>query len=108
MSEIVVDTVPDRAYDIPMKQRTPRYNGNRLAVLLDAQGRRQDWLAERSGISRSLLSRLITGSRTVDKATAERIANALQVPLFLAFDIPTGNDLLPEEAFSLSKEASAA
>ena len=77
-----------------MTQRPPRYNGSRLADLLAAQGRRQDWLAHQAGVSRSLVSRLISGQRTVDEATARRIAAALQVPLFLAFDLPIGDETL--------------
>ena len=79
-----------------MEQQTPRYTGERLGALLASQGRRQDWLAERAGISRTLLSRLISGKRTVDEVTAQRIADALQVPLFLAFDSPKGRIFIPE------------
>lgn len=95
MSASLLDRIPGRVYSAPMIERTPRYHGQKIAPLLAAQGRRKDWLAERAGISPAQLSRLIGGTRTVDERTAQRIAEALQVPLFLAFDLPIGSDDVP-------------
>jgi len=63
-----------------------------LRSLLAAQGRRKDWLALQAGVHPSLISHLIAGRRTASQAVAERMAAALQVPLFVAFDRSTGAD----------------
>lgn len=91
-----------------MKQSTPRYNGSRLGALLAAQGRRQDWLAKQVGVSQALVSRLISEQRTVDEGTARRICGALQVPIFLAFDIPVGSEQSPKGNDVVDSEGEAA
>jgi transcriptional regulator with XRE-family HTH domain len=74
------------------------YRARGLPELLQQQGRKQRWLAEQSKLSESHLSRVITGERLVDKATAERVAGVLNVPLFLIFEF-TGRseNLSPSE-----------
>lgn len=64
--------------------------GEELRSLLLAQGRRKDWLAAQAGIHPSFLSHLIAGRRTASEDVAERLATALQVPLFIAFDRSNG------------------
>ncbi len=80
-----------------MKERPRRLKASRLGDVLEAQGRRQDWLAREVGVSRAQICRLIGGTRTTDEETARRIASALGVPLFLAFDFPVGNKSIPIE-----------
>ena len=63
--------------------------GETLASLLVAQGRRRDWLAAQAGIHPSFVTHLIAGRRTASRDVAERLAAALQVPLFVAFDRST-------------------
>lgn len=70
-----------------------RYTAPKVRILLEAQGRRQDWLAEKVGISPSLLNRAMSGTRTIDRDTAERIADALEVPFFVLFDFPKGESI---------------
>jgi transcriptional regulator with XRE-family HTH domain len=95
MSAILLDRIPERVYDVPMKQQISRYSGDRIKPILAAQGRRQDWLAAQVGVSQTLISRLLSGKRTVDVDTAKRIANVLQVPFFVAFEFPNGSEMLP-------------
>ena len=60
--------------------------GSELRSVLEAQGRRKDWLAAQAGIHPSLLSHAMAGRRSVTEDVAERMAAALQVPFFLLFD----------------------
>ena len=57
-----------------------------LRSLLAMQGRRKDWLAAQAGVSPSLLSHALAGRRSVSGSVAERMAAALQVPVFLVFE----------------------
>ena len=63
-----------------------RFPGLRFRVI-DEQGRKRRWLAERVGVSEAYLSLIIAGSRTVDRALGERIGALLGVPFFLLFEI---------------------
>ena len=62
-----------------------RYDSSRLFAMMDAQGRRDGWLAEQVGVSKSLVSRIRSGERFADERFAERAARVLQVPLRLLF-----------------------
>jgi transcriptional regulator with XRE-family HTH domain len=77
---------------------SPRFNGRKLAAVIREQGRRQDWLAARAGISEALLSRLLRGERNVSEDVARRLAYALDVPFFVAFDLSVESESLSHEA----------
>lgn len=77
-----------------MKNMT-RISGTKIGDVLTAQGRRQDWLAERVGVSPAAVNRWVKGSRTVDIETARRIAEILDVPLFLVTNEPIGTHKEP-------------
>jgi len=62
-----------------------RYRATHLGDVLESQGRKQRWLAERIGVSGGYVSLIVAGERTVDRATGERIAALLDVPFFLLF-----------------------
>lgn len=70
-----------------------RYVATHLGDVLEAQGRKQRWLAERVGVSGAYISLVIAGERTVDRETGERIAELLDVPLFLLFSLGTPSTL---------------
>jgi transcriptional regulator with XRE-family HTH domain len=55
--------------------------------VLDEQGRKRRWLAERIGVSESLISKLLAGKHTIDQEQGERIASALGVPFFVLFEL---------------------
>lgn len=59
----------------------PRYRATNLAVVIDAQGRRRDWLAGQLGVSASLMTLVIQGKRTVSAEHARATAKALDAPL---------------------------
>ena len=78
-------------------QRTERFTGEKLGAVLDAQGRRRDWLAGRVGVSKSFVTHIIAGRRTVSRDVAERIAAELQVPFFMVFEFSAENETTPDE-----------
>lgn len=81
-----------------MRNTTHRYAGTKIKVVLDEQGRRQDWLADQVGVAPATVNRWIKGSRTVDVRNAQKIAAVLGVPLFLLFDVPIGTQHDPVNA----------
>ena len=62
-----------------------RYKATHLGAVLECQGRKQRWLAERIGVSGGYVSLIIAGERTVDRKQGEQIAELLDVPFFLLF-----------------------
>lgn len=70
----------------------PRFGATNLQAVLDQQGRKQRWLAERAGISESLISKLLLDKHTVDRDQADRIAQALGVPFSLLFVLRDRSD----------------
>jgi transcriptional regulator with XRE-family HTH domain len=69
-----------------------RYVATNLADVIEAQGRRRNWLAERVGVSEALLYKIVSGTKTADRALGERIADALGVPFGVLFEIRERND----------------
>lgn len=59
------------------------YSGARIKQILEHQGRRQEWLAERTGRSKFDVSRFLSGARRMPDEFAERSAELLDVPLEL-------------------------
>jgi hypothetical protein len=68
---------------------TERYRATELGQVIDAQGRKRRWVADRVGISESYLSRIIAGEKTIDRARGERIGSLLGVPFFVLFEVAT-------------------
>ena len=58
-----------------------------LGDVLECQGRKQRWLADRIGVTGGYVSLIIAGERTVDRAQGEQIAALLDVPFFLLFTL---------------------
>jgi transcriptional regulator with XRE-family HTH domain len=76
-----------------------RYLATNLGATLDHQGRTGRWLANRLGVSESLISKVLKGERTIDGGFAEKIAFVIDVPLFLLFELHERSDLQsPTEA----------
>ncbi len=73
-----------------------RYLATHLGDVLQSQGRKQRWLAERLGVSGGYVSLIIAGERTVDRETGERIAALLDVPFFLLFALGTQSTSLSQ------------
>lgn len=65
----------------------PRYTATNLSDTLDAKGLKQSWIARQVGISKSLMSKIAAGDRTVDAETGTRIAELVGVPFFLVFEL---------------------
>jgi transcriptional regulator with XRE-family HTH domain len=68
-----------------------RYVSTNLAAVLEAQGRMRRWLAERVGVSESLISKVLARTKTVDQALGERIADVLGVPFSVLFEFHERN-----------------
>jgi hypothetical protein len=66
-----------------------------LAAVLAAQGRKQSWLAERLGVSSSLLCLIIGGAKTVGRDRGQQIADALGVPFGLLFKLRSRSRIVP-------------
>jgi transcriptional regulator with XRE-family HTH domain len=63
--------------------------GERIAMVIQAQGRRKTWVAREMGISPSYLTRLLTGERPWLPHLQEAAARVLGIPrevLFLVSD----------------------
>ena len=71
-----------------------RYLATNLGHVLESQGRKQCWLAERVGVSGAYVSLIVGGERTVDRATGELIATLLDVPFFLLFTLGEQSDCI--------------
>jgi transcriptional regulator with XRE-family HTH domain len=74
-----------------------RYLATNLAAVLEAQGRKQSWLAGRLGVSKALVCLIVAGVKTADRARGERIAEALGVPFGLLFTLRERSYSLPYE-----------
>lgn len=70
----------------------PRYTATNLADTLDSKGLKQTWIARQLGISKSLMSKVAAGDRTVDAETGTRIAELVGVPFFLLFELRKRSD----------------
>lgn len=65
----------------------PRYIATNLGKSLESKGLKQSWIARQLGVSKSLMSKVVSGDRSVDQMTAEKIAALVGVPLFLLFEL---------------------
>jgi hypothetical protein len=77
-----------------------RYVATNLAAVLDGQGRMRSWLAGRVGVSESSVSKIVAGTRTVDRDLGEAMAAALDVPFLVLFALRERSEIdsFPEEA----------
>ena len=57
-----------------------------LRHMMKIQGREIQWFTEITGMSVSMISRVVNGKRDVDAIAASKIAGALGVPLLFVFD----------------------
>jgi len=68
-----------------------RYLATGLADVIEAQGRRKDWLAAKVGLHFSTIGKVASRQRTIGQADAERVAHILGVPFFLLFELHERN-----------------
>lgn len=74
-----------------------RFQATHLAAILDDQGRKRSWLAKRVGISSEWLRQILNEQAYLSEELAVRIAEALGVPLFLAFDLADASEVAADE-----------
>lgn len=77
---------------VTTEQAEQRYRATHLGKVLDEQGRKRSWLAERAGVTGGYVTMIISGERTVDLVLGERIAALLDVPFFLLFELRERRD----------------
>lgn len=56
-----------------------RQVGNNIQSILSVQGKTQQFLAEQLGISKQVMSKIITGAKAINVAEISKIANVLNV-----------------------------
>lgn len=88
---------PIKVYNTHMREPT-NFRANEIERLLAQEGRKSRWLAEQVGISESHLSRIVSGERRISESLAKRIANAINAPLFLAFEFTDVNSNVLERS----------
>lgn len=76
------------------------YDFEKLEAIMQAQGRRQTWLAQQVGVSVSMINHILKGRKPLTPKMGYKIARALGIPLIiLERDIHEGNEMMtPEEA----------
>jgi transcriptional regulator with XRE-family HTH domain len=79
-----------------MKQSFRRYRATNVIPTLRDQGRTVSWLARRVGLSRQYTSDIVHGHVDAHGPLAERISEALGVPLFLLFAVSDGIEIDPK------------
>ena len=72
---------------VTAQQGEQRYRATHLGEVLEGQGRKRSWLAERVGVTGGYVTMIISGERTVDQVLGEQIAALLDVPFFLLFEL---------------------
>jgi plasmid maintenance system antidote protein VapI len=82
---------------------TDRYLATNLGAVMEKQGRQNVWLAERLGVSRSFITMVISGQRTISGELADKISGIFDIPLFLLFELSRESKMTSEK-----QEASAA
>lgn len=77
-------------------QTIERYRATNLGEVMQAQGRRQTWLAAQLGVHKSLITHILKGRRSVARDSGERIASLMGVPFFVLFELSDETNLSPE------------
>lgn len=79
-----------------MRKQLPftRFYAVDLADVLAEQGRRQDWLAQQIGVSKPMMSYIISGRRTVSEPVARQISALLGVPFGMHFELSSERQTL--------------
>lgn len=62
-----------------------------LSKVIDEQGRRRVWMGQQIGISRSSVSRVLSGERTVAERDARRWATILGTPFDMLWKFASAN-----------------
>ena len=68
-----------------MVSRTTPEWASRVDALLEARERNRAWLAGKMVLSKSMMTRLMAGERTMSPGQMERIAEILETPVFMIF-----------------------
>lgn len=66
-----------------MRGERVTYDGQKLSAILEEQGRRAQWLADRTGRHKSPVSRMLSGQQPMTEEFAREAAALLQIPVDL-------------------------
>lgn len=94
MNATLLDSIAIWGYSVAMDEST-QFRATGLHDTLRTQGRKARWLAEKAGVSESLLSHAMKGRRTVNATAANRIAELLGVPFFVLWELSDGDKSSP-------------
>ena len=76
---------------------TPRYLAKEaLREILDEQGRKASWLAHRLGVSKALMSLVLSRQRTLGLQEAQRIADLLGRSFFVLFELAEAREVVSQ------------
>ncbi len=79
-----------------MREQT-NYRATGLSEVLVSEGRKARWLAEQLGVSESHLSRVVNRERKTTGLLAKKVADILNRPLFLLFELTEESELETSE-----------
>jgi transcriptional regulator with XRE-family HTH domain len=71
-----------------------------LREQVESQGRRYDWIADRLGVSKSFISKVVSGTRPISEADARVFAALINGDFRVLFDLPEERDSLPSGRIS--------
>lgn len=60
--------------------------GEKIKAFIDERGIKQSFLAERTGVSQSIMSKMLSGDYTITAINYHEICKALQVPMEQFFE----------------------
>lgn len=78
-----------------MNETSCRLDGTKIKPVVDAQGRRHDWIAASLGVPEYTVTRWFNGTTGMPEDDAVRLLQLLGVPFYLVFEFQERNDLVP-------------
>ena len=96
----ILDYATGAEYSVLVSEATRYAATTTLEAVLDEQGRKRRWLADRIGVSESLISKVLAGTKTLDRHQGELVSAAVGVPFSVLFELRDRSDTgpSPEEA----------
>lgn len=73
--------------------------GNNIQAILSMQGKTQQFLAEQLGISKQVMSKIISGAKAINVAEISKIANVLNVSADCLLAVETTKDSIHNFSF---------
>jgi cyanate lyase len=71
-----------------------------LRARIEVQGRRLDWIADKLGVSKSFMSKVVAGQSSIAMANARVIVALLDGDIDVLFDLPDGSDSVSDDSMA--------